>query len=244
MTFSNPIVGAFGRLIRAAIQSVNYVAGSAGWRIQQTGEAEFSQLTARGTITAGDGLGVYNADGSFVRMNVIPGIGAAFETGPPNFTGIGYNPGQVYSQQIGGGSSQPQLVVQSPNINSPSVKLPSQIIMQGQGAAGEASHIDLSADGFSMKGSFGLPLYQAGLATIVIAATDTSKDSATINLPIPFPSSTSNIFLRMSNTSAASYGWHVRAISVSSTSFVIRCMGPAPGGTGFTASVQWSAFGF
>jgi len=224
------------------MESVNYQPGSAGWQIARAGTAEFSQLIARGTITAGQGLGVYNSDGSFVRMDVIPGIGAALETNPADFGGVTYLPGSVYSQQVPA-TSQPQLVVQSPNIQTPTVRGAAQIILQGQDAAGGASHIDLSADGFSLKAAFGIPLYQEGTASVTIAATDTSKDSATITVPISW-TRISNILARLSNTSAASYGWHLRPISVTATTFVIRCMGPAPGGTGFTAGVVWSAFGF
>lgn len=241
MPFQNPTMGG-EVLVRNAMQSENYAPGSAGWRIERLGAAELSQLVARGTITAGQGLGVYNPDGSFVRMDIVTGIGAAFETNPPDFGGVTYLPGSVYSQQVGA-SSQPQLVVQSPNIQTPSVRLPAQIILQGQGAGGGASHIDLSADGFSLKGQFGIPLYQDGAASVAVGAADTSKDTAVITLPIAW-TTTSNIAARLSNTSAASYGWHIRPISVTATTFVIRCMGPAPGGAGFTAGIVYSAFGF
>lgn len=43
MDFSNPIVG-LEELIRSAIRSKNYVAGSAGWRIASDGSAEFQSL--------------------------------------------------------------------------------------------------------------------------------------------------------------------------------------------------------
>lgn len=40
-------------LVREAIQSQNFVAGSAGWQIKANGDAEFSNLVARGSLIAG-----------------------------------------------------------------------------------------------------------------------------------------------------------------------------------------------
>lgn len=54
--FNNPVVGALN-LIRKAIRSPNYVAGSAGWSVDQDGTAEFNDIAARGTIIVGpDGM--------------------------------------------------------------------------------------------------------------------------------------------------------------------------------------------
>lgn len=50
MGFSNPIIGGAATLIRAAMQSVNFVTGVSGWQITKTGNAEFNSLTFRGTF--------------------------------------------------------------------------------------------------------------------------------------------------------------------------------------------------
>jgi hypothetical protein len=50
--FSNPIVAGVA-LIREAIQSPNYVAGTSGWTINQDGTAEFSDTVVRGDFEAG-----------------------------------------------------------------------------------------------------------------------------------------------------------------------------------------------
>lgn len=50
--FSDPIIGGVQKLIRKAIQSPNYVAGSAGWTINKDGSNEFNNGTFRGTVTA------------------------------------------------------------------------------------------------------------------------------------------------------------------------------------------------
>lgn len=49
MTFNNPIVGGT-TLIRPAIHSPDYVAGSQGWTINKDGTAEFNDVTVRGTL--------------------------------------------------------------------------------------------------------------------------------------------------------------------------------------------------
>jgi hypothetical protein len=54
MGFSNSIIGGAAALIRAAIRSPNYVAGSAGWSINKDGSAEFNSLTIRGTFQGTD----------------------------------------------------------------------------------------------------------------------------------------------------------------------------------------------
>jgi hypothetical protein len=75
--FNNPIVGAGNTLIRAAIRSVNYVAGLAGWSINFDGTAEFTSLTSRGTFQSGptsgahvtmtsSGLFVYRSNGTLM----------------------------------------------------------------------------------------------------------------------------------------------------------------------------------
>lgn len=52
MGFVNSVVGGL-TLVRAAIRSPNYVAGSAGWSINKDGSAEFSNILVRGIFEAG-----------------------------------------------------------------------------------------------------------------------------------------------------------------------------------------------
>lgn len=54
MGFSNTVIGGASKLIRAAIQSPNYVAGLVGWSINKDGTAEFNDATFRGTIVVSD----------------------------------------------------------------------------------------------------------------------------------------------------------------------------------------------
>lgn len=61
--FSNAIIGGAEILIRSAIKSQNYVAGTAGWRIAKDGTAEFNNVTVRGNFTAGGGNVSLSASG-------------------------------------------------------------------------------------------------------------------------------------------------------------------------------------
>lgn len=53
MPFRNSIL-ANEELLREAIRSRNWVGGLSGWRIARNGDAEFTNLLTRGTVTAGD----------------------------------------------------------------------------------------------------------------------------------------------------------------------------------------------
>lgn len=55
MEFSHSIVGASDELVRDGIQSRGYVAGVQGWRINRAGDADFNNVTVRGSLTASDG---------------------------------------------------------------------------------------------------------------------------------------------------------------------------------------------
>lgn len=80
MGFQNPIVG--GTALRIpAIQSPNYSPGVAGWIVKINGDAEFNNLTIRGTFLGADfilnssGLFIYN--GTPAAGNLIASIAAA-----------------------------------------------------------------------------------------------------------------------------------------------------------------------
>jgi hypothetical protein len=53
MPFSNPILGGTA-LVRPAINSPDYVAGTSGWTINQDGSAEFNDVTVRGELDVVD----------------------------------------------------------------------------------------------------------------------------------------------------------------------------------------------
>jgi hypothetical protein len=99
-SFGNPIV-AGTTLVRPAIQSPNYVAGSTGWTVKQDGSAEFNNLTLRGQYIASDYT--FNNDGAFwfdpVTGHLIAAIssGSGVEFGEPYTAGIG-----AYFTTLGG----------------------------------------------------------------------------------------------------------------------------------------------
>lgn len=85
--FSNSIL-AGTTLVRDAMKSENYVAGTAGWQISRNGDAEFNNLVARGSFISGDGSGAH------IGINV-PGYG--IDNGIGFFTGNGLEgaPGRI-----------------------------------------------------------------------------------------------------------------------------------------------------
>lgn len=58
MPFADPLVAAT-TLVRDAIRSEGYVAGSSGWIIERDGDAEFNDVTVRGTIAGSTITGTY-----------------------------------------------------------------------------------------------------------------------------------------------------------------------------------------
>ncbi|MFF8495216.1 hypothetical protein ACF06O_30825 [Streptomyces albidoflavus] len=64
MTFRNSILAGM-TLIREAIQSQNYQAGTAGWKIAADGEAEFADLTIRSSDGSGASVEIENGRATF-----------------------------------------------------------------------------------------------------------------------------------------------------------------------------------
>jgi hypothetical protein len=78
--FSNAVVGGAQKLIRAAIQSPNFLTGISGWIIRKNGTAEFSSGIFRGTITASSFAGtdfILNQNGLFIYTGT-PAAGNLF----------------------------------------------------------------------------------------------------------------------------------------------------------------------
>lgn len=68
MTFSNPITGGQGALVRPAIKSPNYVPNVSGWSINKDGSAEFNDVVIRGgTVVSGTAL-YYNGTPAFGNL--------------------------------------------------------------------------------------------------------------------------------------------------------------------------------
>lgn len=80
MQFQDDVVGGV-TLIRPAIQSPNFVTGSAGWAINQDGSAEFSNVVIRGSSQVGGAILFY--DGAPALGNLV--ISIAQDAGTDSF---------------------------------------------------------------------------------------------------------------------------------------------------------------
>lgn len=75
--WDDPIAAGDGSLIYPGLQSIGYVAGVSGWRIDRQGNAEFNDAVIRGDLFAGNGtvqvneLGVYVTDNNSIQQYVI-----------------------------------------------------------------------------------------------------------------------------------------------------------------------------
>jgi hypothetical protein len=101
MTFRNPILGG-STLLRPAIQSPNFVHGVSGWSINRPGDAEFNDLTIRGTymgqnyVISEAGLFFYsgtpaagNMTGSWAPAAGTDPYGNAYPVGLKVYSGLG-----------------------------------------------------------------------------------------------------------------------------------------------------------
>lgn len=115
MPFNNPIVGGNDTLIRAKIQSENYVPGVDGWRISRNGNAEFNDIIVRGSGIFGPNPGrhieineTFPSEISFhtgETTEVTPGrLGPQFTVGPGSLTNTMTSP--VHSAVPGGFASE------------------------------------------------------------------------------------------------------------------------------------------
>lgn len=94
--------------IGSYIQSNNYVAGKAGWRIDKNGNAEFSGVTVRGTIYASDGVFTGTINGN-----------------------DGYFKGTIYAEKIVGDVTAAGTIPSKVRTDGGSFELSSQIIYSG-----------------------------------------------------------------------------------------------------------------
>lgn len=96
--FANQILGGASKLIRAAIQSPDFLTGVRGWSIFKNGSAEFNNSIFRGTIT------VTGANGQQIVLGIISGSTAALQF----FSGSVHEltPAEILSGLLGTGATQ------------------------------------------------------------------------------------------------------------------------------------------
>jgi hypothetical protein len=97
--FGNAILGGASKLIRAAIQSPNYLAGVAGWTINKDGSVEFNNGTFRGTIVFGGVGQIFVYKGAPALNNLVAAISPSFGT---DAYGNTYYPGLTLPNYTGG----------------------------------------------------------------------------------------------------------------------------------------------
>lgn len=94
--FSNPVVGGMSNLIRAAIQSPNFVHAVSGWTINKDGSAEFNNLIVRGEFDGTNfiinNFGAFFYSGTPAANNLIASIA---NNGGTDTFGNAYLPGIV-----------------------------------------------------------------------------------------------------------------------------------------------------
>lgn len=131
MTFSNPITGGQGTLVRPAIKSPDYSPGVSGWTINRDGSAEFNDLTIRGTfygvdyVISAEGIFFYsgtpaagNMAGSWAPADGTDPYGNAYVAGLTLYSSVG----QVFLGGLDGiisstGSSGAVIAIEDGQIN-------------------------------------------------------------------------------------------------------------------------------
>lgn len=230
MPFTNPLV-AGTTLIRTAIRSKGYVAGSAGWSVNSDGSAEFNNVTVRGKLY------VVGASGSYLQIDKDGSNDPFIALSPPDPTNLTWDPATITTLSVPAAPTG-ELQLQAPRTPiAGGVRATMHI--QGGGNVGDNKIIIDSPFIYSITGHH-FPIAERGTNSTAIGAASTSVTSAVITFINPFVNSPIVIPV-LTNTSAASAGWIARAINISTTQFQILFMGAAPGGTGFTAGVQWIA---
>ena len=97
MPFSNPIIGGSSVLVRPAIRSPDFVAGSSGWSINRDGSAELNNVTIRGDFATGSAGG----PDSYLTIN-----DGTDRTTIDFWNAAGTNHGYINSPVTGGGVPQ------------------------------------------------------------------------------------------------------------------------------------------
>jgi hypothetical protein len=258
-TFSDPILGEDGTLIRDNMRSENFVAGVSGWQLTQDGDLEANAATLRGVVD------VENPSGSRVRIDTSGGE-TEIRLRPQN----SINPGVVYADAsiladvFDPASDWAQLALSSPFV-SPAVTDSALLALLSSSTLGDPSEVKATAGKISLTATgdivlnaagvlrllatvikdasgFDIPRIQAGQVSFAVGAAAVNVNQAVL-FGTAFPvGSTPYVFTNLSSGAGASVGWKSRALSEANTGFTANVSGAAPGGSGFTATVRYFAF--
>ena len=176
--FNNPVVGALA-LIRKAIRSPNYQAGTEGWTVNQDGSAEFNDVVVRGEVD------VVGTDGSRVKVDSNAGQ-AEIELQPPDQTGATYTPAVIGTASAPDKSAQ--LLLTSPTETGSGTHT-AQLQLEGSDGSDSNSNAYLVADKTTVIGDAevdGVLDVQAGLTVGgVLSAGNIRVGSVTITPSAP-----------------------------------------------------------
>jgi hypothetical protein len=120
--FNNPVVGGLA-LIRKAIRSPDYQAGTEGWSVNQDGSAEFNDITVRGEVD------IVGTDGSHIDLTTHDGS-AEIEFQPPDQPGVTFSPASITTASA---SNSAWVMISSPYEPDAGTK---QAIIQLEGSDG------------------------------------------------------------------------------------------------------------
>lgn len=228
-------------LIAEAIQSQNFVTTVSGWQIAANGNAEFNNVTVRGTfITQG-------SDGSMVKIDA--GTGRALITiKPPDYSGItplpvsnpGYIRGEIANIAAVGWS---QLVIGGP---FPDTQVAPTITMGSYSIDGVTSSDFISF--ITSRAIFTTKVLDGNASVYSPGYNGTVNVSFTavtsFTVAVPFPRTMGGIPKIMTNIDSgagAAAQWHSRAISATANGFTLLVFAAAAG-TWSNIPVSWAAF--
>ncbi len=179
MPFSNPIVAGTA-LVRSAIKSPNYVAGSTGWSVNADGTAEFASLLIDGgtvIVTFTDGSQVKTFAGSYSTTSG-PFLGAWIALEPKNVSGQAWNPGAIGTIPSGTDATRASVALLSPWNANQVGDTQSQILLRNKGdnADGLGCRIGLLGDNVIVGGATTPEVLSTSADTIFMSASNVYLD--------------------------------------------------------------------
>lgn len=228
-------------LIAEAIQSQNYAAGSAGWEIVANGNAEFNDVTVRGTfVTEGP-------DGSEISIDAGTGR-ALINIKPPDYSGItplpvsnpGYIRGEIANIAASGfseitiGGAYPDSVV------APTITMGSQSI-DGTTSQDFISFITSRAIFSNKILDPNRSVYSPGYnGTVNMSFTAVTSSSVAVTFPSPM-GSVPKVMTNIDSGAGPAAQWHSRAFNITNTGFTLLVFAAAAG-TWSNIPVSWAAY--
>lgn len=232
IVWADPIAAGDGTLIYPALQSNNFVAGTSGWQITRAGNAEFNDVTVRGTIfISGSGdsfIHLWNPSGTPVIQQMPNDLGSTH----PGTS----NPSVISASQIDSTNEIYALTLQSPFTSN--VPLASTVALESGSYNGVIPAQVRIGPSLVGTDNFTYVRGQSGTVSFAIAGGNTNQ---AVTFATAFPGGVTPIVLtNLSSGAAGSVSFVSRALSITNAGFSANVNGTFS--VGFTASVQWFAF--